>query len=274
MTPQERNLVTELFERLARLEDAPRDPEAARLIMDGLRQAPNAVYALVQTVLVQDEALKRADTRIRELEDERGGESEPPERPAGFLDNVRGALFGTPEPRPGAAPAGSVPSVRPREPGMDRTAGMPGAQPMYEPAPAPGGSFLGTAAATAAGMIGGSLLLGGIRSMMGTGHASGARAAFDPSGGSQRDLTTPWSNTPGGDLAREAGIDHIGRSPPQAAAVRDDDDRRGLGAFDNASASDYDHDDSDDDDTDDVDIDDSDDFDDVVDGGDFDGDDT
>ena len=55
MTPEERNLVIELFDRLATLEDAQRDPEAERLIRDGLRQAPNASYALVQTVLVQDE---------------------------------------------------------------------------------------------------------------------------------------------------------------------------------------------------------------------------
>src|SRR5215813_11458981 len=68
MTPEERNLVIELFDRLATLEDAQRDPEAERLIRDGLRQAPNAPYALVQTVLVQDDALKRADARIRELE--------------------------------------------------------------------------------------------------------------------------------------------------------------------------------------------------------------
>ena len=37
-------------------------------ITQGLRSAPNAIYALVQTVLVQDEALKRAHDRIEELE--------------------------------------------------------------------------------------------------------------------------------------------------------------------------------------------------------------
>ncbi len=76
MTPEERELVIELFDRLATLEDAQRDAEAERLIRDGLRQAPNALYALVQTVLVQDEALKRADARIRELE----GSPEPATR--------------------------------------------------------------------------------------------------------------------------------------------------------------------------------------------------
>jgi Uncharacterized protein conserved in bacteria (DUF2076) len=53
MTPQEQDLVNELFERLAKVESSPRDPNAERLIADGLRRAPNATYALVQTALVQ-----------------------------------------------------------------------------------------------------------------------------------------------------------------------------------------------------------------------------
>ena len=68
MTPQERQLVDDLFERLSKLESAPRDPDAVAAIKEGLRKAPNAVYALVQTVLLQDEALKRANSRIQELE--------------------------------------------------------------------------------------------------------------------------------------------------------------------------------------------------------------
>ena len=66
-------MVSELFDRLAKLETAPRDKDAAGAIADGLARAPNAIYPLVQTVLVQDEALKRADARIRELEG--GGEA-------------------------------------------------------------------------------------------------------------------------------------------------------------------------------------------------------
>ena len=56
MTPQERQLVAELFDRLATLENSPRDPDADRAIAEGLARAPHAVYALVQTALVQDEA--------------------------------------------------------------------------------------------------------------------------------------------------------------------------------------------------------------------------
>jgi uncharacterized protein len=52
MTPQEQELVNELFDRLATVESNPRDPNAERLIADGLRRAPHATYALVQTALV------------------------------------------------------------------------------------------------------------------------------------------------------------------------------------------------------------------------------
>src|SRR5512132_4213265 len=161
MTPEERNLVIELFDRLATLEDAQRDPDAERRIRDGLRQAPNAPYALVQTVLVQDEALKRADARIRELE----GASDTEPRDTSFLGGMRDSLFGKREGR------GSVPSVRPGEaasaPASMSPAWQTGAQAPMPGAPAgapgaPGGSFLGTAAAAAAGVIGGSLLMSSI----------------------------------------------------------------------------------------------------------------
>ena len=107
MTPQERQLVDDLFDRLSKLETAPRDPDAAAAISQGLRRAPNAVYALVQTTLVQDEALKRAHDRIQELE---GGEPEQAQS-GGFLDSMRDAIFGQNQSR------GSVPNVRPPEMG-------------------------------------------------------------------------------------------------------------------------------------------------------------
>jgi hypothetical protein len=80
MTAQEQALVNELFDRLATLENNSRDRDAERLITDGLRQAPHAVYALVQTALVQDEALKLANARIEELQAQAGG---PEHREAG-----------------------------------------------------------------------------------------------------------------------------------------------------------------------------------------------
>src|SRR5260370_30346138 len=106
MTPQERQLVDDLFDRLSKVESAPRDPDAVAVINEGLRKAPNAVYALVQTALLQDEALKRANARIQELEAHGGAEQQ---QSGGFLDSMRDAVFGQGQPR------GSVPNVPPRE---------------------------------------------------------------------------------------------------------------------------------------------------------------
>src|SRR5690348_9642600 len=89
MTPQEAQLIDDLFNRLANLESAPRDVEAERIIASGLARAPHAVYALVQTALVQDEALRRADARIRELT---GEDQEPSQQHGSFLDSMRTAL--------------------------------------------------------------------------------------------------------------------------------------------------------------------------------------
>lgn len=222
MTPEERNQVTELFERLATLEENPRDREAERLIQEGLRYAPNAPYTLVQTALIQDEALKRADVRIRELETQLGTGGQPP-RQGGFLENMRESVFGK--------RAGSVPTVRP---GGDQPMGTPPGyqaqpmaqqpmqqQPMGQPMPQPsaGGSFLGTAAAAAVGVIGGALLADSIRGMM-TGHRGGqAHAAFEPSGGGGQ--STPWGGSSGdGNLARELGVNDIGRGSGSGGAPR------------------------------------------------------
>ncbi|HYS84326.1 MAG TPA: DUF2076 domain-containing protein [Bradyrhizobium sp.] len=243
MTPQERQLVDDLFDRLSRLEGTPRDPDAAAAIAQGLRSAPNAVYALVQTVLLQDEALKRADSRIQELEAGGAGEQR---QSGGFLDSMRETIFGQER--------GSVPNVRPPDmasrPTWNSGQVLQQAQgpspynqgPYGQPYGAPqapmgggGGSFLGTAAAAAAGVVGGSLLLGSIRSMMGGSHQSfGDTAGLGDKATSQ----SPWSDQSGSGLAREAGINDIGSSGRGA----DDNSRAGL--FDSAS-NDDDHDDAD-----------------------------
>jgi hypothetical protein len=271
MTPQERQLVDDLFDRLSKVEGAPRDPDALDAISQGQRRAPNALYALVQTVLLQDEALKRAHERIQQLE--AGGAPEQAPQ-GGFLDSMRGALFGQGQ----NEPRGSVPSVRPPEPSRAawNTGQVLGQQPAqggynqggYAQGPAPGGfgqqpygqpqpqaggsgSFLGTAAAAAAGMVGGSLLLGSIRSMMG-GHQQGfGDASALGSGGAN-----PWStNSDGGSLGRDAGLGDIGSSrsdshkagaydQAQADADQDQDQDQDDGDYDTADA-DYGSDDSD-----------------------------
>ncbi len=86
MTPQERQLIDDLFARLSKVEGSPRDGDAMSAIMQGLRSAPNAIYALVQTVLVQDEALKQAHHRIEELE---AADTAPPQQIKAAASSIR-----------------------------------------------------------------------------------------------------------------------------------------------------------------------------------------
>src|SRR5829696_4218954 len=259
MTPQERQLIDDLFDRLAKLESAKRDPEAMLAIMQGLRNAPNAVYALVQTTLVQDEALKRADMRIQELEAvaDQGQQNQS----GGFLDSMRGAIFGQNQSQ--GASHGSVPNVRAPEiasggrpawntgqvlqqgqpPGQygQPTYGQPYGGAQQQPSAfGGGGSFLGTAAAAAAGVVGGSLLAGSIRSMMGGG---GNHQAFGDSAGHSGGIEDrrPAGDQSGGELARDAGINDIGSSGRRADNSGNDSGSR-QGFFDQASHDDDDTD--------------------------------
>ena len=239
MTPQERQLIDDLFDRLSKLENSPRDREAEAAIVEGLRRAPNAVYALVQTALVQDEALKRADARIQELEG--GGTSE--QRQGSFLDSMRDAVFGQGQP-----PRGSVPNAGNRPvwntgqalpPGYGQAPGYGQPYGGQQPPPMPGGggggggSFLGTAAAAAAGVVGGSLLLSSIRGMMGGGHhqSFGDAGGLGGSSGGGK----PWSDQSKSELANDAGINDIDSS---GRGGGDRGSRQGM--FEQASNEDYD----------------------------------
>ncbi len=235
MTPQERQLIDDLFERLSSLENNPRDADATAAIAQGMRRAPSAVYALVQTVLVQDEALKRANAHIQELEGR--GEPADPHQGGGFLDTMRDALFGQNAPRPSVPPSGGRPTWNSGQvigQPQDRYAPQQG-QPMQQPYGQPqapmgggGGSFLGTAAAAAAGVVGGGLLMSSIRGMMGGGSHQGFGDSSSFGGG---DRDKPWGgSSSNNELSRDAGVNDIGKD---SSGRSGDDSRSGL--FDTAS---------------------------------------
>jgi hypothetical protein len=165
MTPQERERVAELFERLARLESNPRERDAEELIAEGLRYAPHSPYAMVQTILVQEEALERANQRIRELEMQ--GDSEPAQAGGGFLDSLRGAFGGN----AGTPRRVSVPSAGGRPMGVPpgfRANAAPGAQPQQQQEIGRGGGFLGQAASIAAGVVVGSMVADALKGHFGS----------------------------------------------------------------------------------------------------------
>jgi len=147
MQQQERDLIADLFGRLQQYENQPRDPEAERLIASYVARQPASPYLLVQTVLVQEEALKQAKARIAELESRASQASGQ----GSFLGNAPRGPWGS----PAGAPAAPAPTPAPASPW--------GAAPQA----AAGGGFLRSALTTAAGVAGGALLFEGIRNMFG-----------------------------------------------------------------------------------------------------------
>ena len=67
MTPQERELLTGLFDRLKQVERNPKDEEAEAFIAQAMAAQPSAPYFMAQVLLVQDQALSAAQARIRQL---------------------------------------------------------------------------------------------------------------------------------------------------------------------------------------------------------------
>lgn len=165
MTPEERELIAGLFDRLQKLGGVAKDRDADQLIRDGVRQVPDAPYLLVQSVLVQEQALQQADARIRELEERvaslSSADTGSRASMAGgsFLGGARGYQ---------SRPEGSVPSA-----GRQRPESPP-QRPDYPQAPpqSSGGGFLASALSTATGVTGGMLLAESIRGLFGGGHSA------------------------------------------------------------------------------------------------------
>src|SRR5512132_3526137 len=79
MTPQERELLTGLFDRLKQCDRNPKEPDADRFIAQAVAAQPWAL------LLVQDRALTAAQTRIRQLEQEAEAARAQPATPAQSL---------------------------------------------------------------------------------------------------------------------------------------------------------------------------------------------
>lgn len=164
MTPQERELLSNLFDRLRQCEGNPKEPEAAAFIADAVARQPDAPYFMAQLLLVQDQALSAAQARIRTLAAETAGKAAQQTAAPSFLPETRQ--------RQAEPPRGPWGAYRPSmpEPGPARTQGAtdyPGpSSPQPQPAVGSGvGGFLRGAMQTAAGVAGGALLFEGISSL-------------------------------------------------------------------------------------------------------------
>jgi hypothetical protein len=199
MSPEERQVLVELFQRTNAAASQPRDRDAEAFIAEAVRLQPYAPYLLAQAVLLQEQAMKQASERLQQLEAEnrdlqervaqgvaQAGQQAPQ---GGFLGGL-GSLFGgqqqapqrgpEPPPRPGG-PWGQAPQAAPQQqPGWGAPPPLPqggqgapwGGAPQQQAGG--GSSFLKGALGAAAGVAGGALLVNSLSGMFGGhGHSAG-----------------------------------------------------------------------------------------------------
>ena len=181
MTPEERQLISGLFDRMRPAANQQRDRDAETFIGDQLRQQPYAPYLLSQTVIVQDQALRAANDRIQALEAQvRQAQPEPPHQDTSFLGGIGRSIFGAgpPDGRSGTVPStGQSAQPMQQDPGQFRAQAPGAGGPWSQAAGAVGGmagggggGFLKGALGAAAGVAGGVLLADGIRNLFGGGN--------------------------------------------------------------------------------------------------------
>lgn len=252
MSPEERQLLAGMFERIKANSGAPRDQEAEAFINDQIKAQPSAPYLLAQTVIVQDFALQSANQKLQQLEARVHELESAPKPSTSFLGGLLGggAQPAPPPPRPAPPPAYGQPqggpwgAAPPPPPGYAPQQGGY-AQPGFAPqgAPAASGGFLKGALGAAAGVAGGVLLADSIRGLFhggGIGSGLGIDSGFQRSGFGQGDETTIVNNYygdasgPGTQDADYGAADDDDSAGPQDADYEPDDgyDSGGDGGFD------------------------------------------
>jgi hypothetical protein len=159
MTNEERDLITAFVARTTAAGGEAIDPEADALLKQLFEKHPEARYRIAQLAFFQEHALAEATNRINQLEWQ--GQQQ---QPKGLLGGLFGGSSGptTPAPVPVHAPGHRPDLFAQNRPG-----------------------FLGTAASTAVGVLGGIMLGNALASMMGMGgtaEAATPMAEEEPSG--------------------------------------------------------------------------------------------
>ncbi|HEX3412275.1 MAG TPA: DUF2076 domain-containing protein [Stellaceae bacterium] len=242
MTPQEKELLTTLLDRVKNAPRQDKDPEADALIRQAMTAQPDLPYYLTQTVLIQDLSLHQAQQRITDLEKQLT-DAQQAAKPS--VGSFLGGLFGNRPPAQASGPAQAGPPQAGPWTRSPQVAAAPPAQPYGQPGYAPqpgygqqpmggglmgggmggaGGGFLRSAAATAAGVAGGALLFQGISSLFGNHYAGGLMSGGMTPGLGETVVNNyygddagaagggDWSSDPGGaggggDWSSDAGAD-------------------------------------------------------------------
>ena len=211
MNEQEQQLIGDLFHNLRQQAAAPKDLQAEAAIRQQAAQVPDALYLLTQRALLLEQALQQAQQQLAQLQ------NQPPR--SGFLPSNPDLQFGRGNSTsftPSANPPGAAAPSHWRERWFGAAPATSAAAPAAAPAaPSAGSSFLGNAAASAAGVAGGMLLFNGLSNLWGQ-HQPNANsgnnwdAASNGNGASQHAAN---NNGAGLDqLAHDAGRDNVDQS--------------------------------------------------------------
>jgi uncharacterized protein len=159
MTPQEQHLLTALLDNLKSAQTPQVDVEAARQINQALASRADAAYLLVQQFLIQQMALRNAQTEIDELKRaaSNAGSAASQFSNPGFLPGNATGRSGWTATTPDSSPRRAADNPTPDASMNTHKSSIP--------------SFLQTAATTAAGVAGGALLFQGVESLLG--HTGG-----------------------------------------------------------------------------------------------------
>lgn len=166
MTPQEKDLIQTVFDRLQRAGGGAKDSEAEAFIREQVRRQPDAAYGLTQAVIVLEAGLNQAQQKLNDLQRQ--------------LDEARGGAAQSGGSFLGGSPwgSGSVPRSGPVTQAQPQPAYAPPSYYSPQPSgpwaqqPSGGSSFLRNAATMAAGVAGGTLIAEGLTSLF-SGHRYG-----------------------------------------------------------------------------------------------------
>ena len=259
MSPEERQLLVGLFDRVRNNAGQTRDREAEQFITDAVRSQPYAPYLLAQTVIVQEQALRAANDRLGELEARVQELETQPKGGGGFLGGLGGLFGGGAAPQPGrtatppqsGGPWGGAPVGGPQgwqqggpqqggpqqggpsQGGWGQPSGAVGQQ------PGGGGGFLKGALGAAAGVAGGVLLADSIRGLFNGGHnPMGIGSGFGPgiggasTSGNSDDGGYGYASSDGGRNSDDGGYGYASASDSGSSdASISDADYSGDGGF-------------------------------------------
>ena len=255
MNDQERQIISDIFQRLEQTSGQARDAEAERFIADKVRSQPYAPYAMAQSLYVQEEAMKSLNQQLEQLKAENaqlqqhggagsggflssifGGGQQPQPAPSGAAFGRSGAQPGY-APQPGYPPQQGYPQGGPWGGGASaggyaqpQQGGYAQAQPQ-----ASGGGFLRGALTTAAGVAGGMVVGNALMNAFSGGHhALGGLSNADLAsmGGGETIVENNYFGSQDQGGLASAGFDPGGL------------DRSGFGGDDNAALQDASFDDS------------------------------